>query len=304
MQDESTQIVSGGPSGGDLQQHVSTIGERVRSIRAQRGMTRKDLALYSEISERYLAQLESGKANITLALLWRLADAMGIHFDDLVCVQGTASPRFDALFHYLKSLPVVEQKRIYTKLVRRNVPEAALLNGVALVGMRGAGKSTIGKGLASALNWPFIQLTKKTENLAGMEIAELFSLGGQKSYRRWERQALEEVMEGDGPIVLETGGSLVTEKETYAALNQGFFSVWVRAHAEEHMERVLAQGDARPMQGNRHAMDDLLSILVEREPFYESARYLLDTSNRSVEACVQEITQVVRQQYSLASRGE
>lgn len=247
--------------------YLGYLSERVRGLRAARGMTRKQLAQHSSISERYLAQLEGGKANPSIAVLWRIADAMGIDFGHLLheppeppLAHGGAPPRN-----------------------RR---------GLAVIGLRGAGKTTLGERLAASLTVPFLRLSEIIEERGGMEIGELFSLGGQKAYRRLERQALETLIDRDAPLVLEVGGSLVSEAVTYDLLRSAFVTVWLRARPEEHMERVVRQGDTRPMEGSAEAMADLYRILAEREADYRKADFVVDTSDRSVDECAQELRRI------------
>lgn len=275
----------------DISAYIQLIGERVRGLRARRGMTRKDLSRHSGISERYLAQVEAGEANISITMLWRIAQAMNIAFNELLPNgQTAASVRQTPLLTLLERLTPEQEKTAYNLLLKHFADRNGPVHGVALIGLRGAGKTTLGRRLAQEFEIPFLRLGELIESLAGMKIGEIFSLGGQTAYRRLERQAVQHVIDNYENVILETGGSLVSEKETYHLLLSAFYTIWVRATPEEHMTRVVEQGDLRPMQGNQAAMEDLRRILEEREPFYKAANYTLDTAGRTVEDCVQELT--------------
>lgn len=264
------------------------IGQRIRAARSRRGMTRKDLSKHSSVSERYLAQAETGKANISIALLWRIAHALEVTVIDLL--PDAETPSVHAPLMALLERLNPEQQQVAFELLKRHFSSALLpVHGVALIGLRGAGKTQLGDLLAERFEVPFVRLGEVVEHLAQMETAELFSLGGQKMYRRFERQALEHVIEAYPLVVLETGGSLVTEPATFARLLETYATVWIKASPEEHMNRVLAQGDLRPMGGNHQAMDDLKLMLAERDALYRQARFMLDTSGRSVSECLDEL---------------
>ena len=263
-----------------LQQYIIEIGNRVRSLRAKRGMTRKSLSKHSDVSERYLAQLESGKANITLSVLWRVAEAFDIPFSEIIpdqCRDG-----INPLFASFVSSLTEEQQNSALQLLKRHFANSVTSgHGIALVGLRGAGKTTLGQLLAKEMNVRFIRLTALIEELANMSIAEILDLGGQKKFRRIETQALEYVLNLNQPVILETGGSLVSQTESFKLLIDNFFSVWIKASPEEHLSRVMDQGDTRTMAGLKEAIEDLKLILEERESGYKLADYTLDTTGRS-----------------------
>ena len=269
--------------------YILRIGERVRGLKAQRGMTRKELAKHSGISERYLAQLEAGKANISISLLWRIAEAMNVGLGELLSGDTRSAIHLEPLRKFLEQLSLSQERAAYELLLKYFSDSGRSLRGVALIGLRGAGKTTVGNLLANEFKIPFVKLRDVIEKLGGLEVSELFSLGGQKAYRRLEYQAVDHVLENYDNVILEAGGSLVSQKETYNHLLASFYTVWVRATPEEHMTRVAEQGDLRPMKGNKEAMEDLKRILEEREPYYKAANYVLNTSGRSVEECVQEL---------------
>jgi len=274
--------------------YIAGIGERTRGLRAERGMSRKDLSRHSGISERYLAQLESGQANISVTLLWQIADALNVEFQELLPSGDTPGIQLKPLVSFLERLSLDQQKAAYSMLRKTFTEAPGPAQGIALLGLRGGGKSTLGQLLAKELDLPFFRLGDVIEQLAGMQTAELFSLGGQKAYRRLEQQAVRRVIDRRETVVLETGGSLVSEQATYNDVLSSFYTVWIKASPEEHMERVVAQGDLRPMQDSTEAMSDLRRILAERESNYSAANYTLDTSGRSVQDCLRELVEQCR----------
>jgi len=283
--------------------YIAGIGERTRGLRAERGMSRKDLSRHSGISERYLAQLEGGQANISVTLLWQIAEALNVDFQELLPSGETPGIQLKPLVSFLERLSLEQQKAAYSLLRKTFTDAPGPAQGVALLGLRGGGKSTLGQRLAEELEVPFVRLGDVIEELAGMKTAELFSLGGQKAYRRLEHQAVRQVIERGETVVLETGGSLVSEQRTYNDVLSSFYTVWVKATPEEHMNRVIAQGDLRPMQDSTEAMSDLRRILTERESNYSAANYILDTSGRSVEDCLRELVEQCKY-YSRARRED
>ena len=261
------------------------IGTRVKSFRALRGMSRRILAESSAVSERYLAVLETGKGNISILRLRQIANAMGIRIEDLLS-EPTGSAEYTYLLQYLRDADSAEVVRLYRELAQRR-PTSPLL--IALIGLRGAGKSTIGAALAERLGWSFTELVRTIEQHAGMKVNEIFSLGGQSTYRRFERQCLEESIESSNRGIIAAGGSLVSEPSSYERLLSSCVTIWLRASPEDHMNRVIAQGDSRPMAGNSRAMDDLKRILNERENLYRRADYIVETSGTSIVNTVNEI---------------
>lgn len=277
----------------NLEQYISGIGDRIRAMRTSRGMIRKDLSRQSGVSERYIAQVETGKANISIAMLWKIAHSMGVRipelFPDCDLRSGNAP-----LLTFLSRLDQDQQETALELLKRRFSKSNQQIRGVALIGLRGAGKSSLGRMLADEFGVRFVQVSELIEKYAQMSTGELIALGGQKAYRRMEKQALEEALEIDSNIVLETGGSLVTQSDTFKLLLDSYYTVWVKALPEEHMNRVLAQGDLRPMADNDEAMEDLKLILKEREAGYSQADYILDTSQRSLLECARELANQCR----------
>jgi len=267
-------------------EYLRQLGERVREARARRGMTRKILARDSDVSERYLAQLESGLGNISIVLLRQVAQAMGLPLADLVR-EGPEHPvEFTLLVQSLARLEpqeLAEARKLLAQSFGAAV-ERERRHRIALIGLRGAGKSTLGARLAKKLSVPFIELDREIERISGMTIATLFDLYGQGAYRSQERRALESVIESHDRAVIATGGSLVSEPGTFDLLLAACFTVWLTARPEEHMSRVVAQGDFRPMADNEAAMEDLRKILLGRQALYSKADAMVDTAGKSIEA--------------------
>ncbi len=277
-------------------EYLRLLGERVRETRARRGMTRRLLARDSGVSERYLAQLETGQGNISILLLRQIASALDIPLAALVS-EGPEPPV--DLVHtteFLRRLPAAELAEARRLLVQHfgGVDLAARRGRIALVGLRGAGKSTLGAILANHLEVPFLELDRLIEQESGVTLSAIFDLYGQSGFRRLERRCLDQVIERYPRFVLATGGSLVSEPASFERLLTTCFTVWLRATPEEHMERVIAQGDIRPMADNRESMSDLKRILQVREPLYRKADVTIDTSTASVEESVELLVHEMR----------
>lgn len=274
--------------------YLRRLGERVRQSRERRGMTRRALAGNSRVSERYLAQLETGQGNVSILLLRQIARALEVPVEAMV--SGAPEPSLDLLHaaEFLKRLRPEELDRARKILAERfgAADPAARQLRVALVGMRGAGKSTLGALLAKRLDVPFLELDKQIEQHSGMPLAGIFDLYGPSGYRRLERQSLDEVIERHERFVLATGGSLVTEPGTFERLLGACFTVWLSATPEDHMKRVVEQGDLRPMAENLEAMSDLRKILAGREMFYRQADQVVETSGRSKEEVLENLVRV------------
>jgi len=259
------------------------VGHQVRSIRSRRGLTRKNLAYHSDVSERYLAQLERGTANVSLSLLWRIARALGVRIGSLLPEQEETCIRYPPLGELIEGFSAEVQEHAFKLLRKEFSRHRGASQGVALIGLRGGGKTTLGQRLSKHFQVPFVRLNSVTAKLAGMEMDELISLTGQSVYRRLELQALQQTMADYHHVIVETGGSLISEAETYSLLREHFFTVWIRALPEDHMQRVIQQGDLRPMAGNQQAMDDLKLILEERDGKYRLADLELMTSGKTIE---------------------
>lgn len=273
---------------------LRALGERVRDARARRGMTRKGLAHDSGVSERYLAQLESGRGNISVLLLLRIARALNLPLEDLLRENGSPSVEIALIEQMLRRLPAQKLPEVRAELQRRfGNDHADRANRIALIGLRGAGKSTLGAKLARELGAPFIELDREIEREAGTSLSEIFLLYGQAGYRRYERRCLEKVIEQHPRVVIATGGSLVSEPGTFDLLLAACTTVWLKAQPEEHMARVVAQGDTRPMAGNRAAMEDLRRILRGRATLYGQADVTLDTAGKTAEQSLKELRKAV-----------
>lgn len=269
---------------------LRAFGERIRAERARRGMSRKLLADHAGISERYITQIESGKGNISIVLLRQVAAALGLPLARLV-EDEPPSAEMTLVRQFLARLSPAQLREAHASLAARFASDAAVMRTgrIALVGLRGAGKTTLGSALAKARNVPFFELDREIERLAGTSVGVVLELYGQPAYRRYELQALQQLLEAHPQFVVATGGSLVSEAETYELLLRHCYTVWIRASPEEHMERVIAQGDHRPMAGSTQAMDDLRRILEERTPLYARADVTVDTTGLRLEDAVREL---------------
>ena len=235
--------------------YLSRLGERVRAWRIESGTTRKALAAASAVSERYLAQLEAGQGNISVLLLRRVARAMGVAVESLVKEDDAAPQR----------------------------------ERIALIGLRGAGKSTLGAKLAQLLHMPFVELDREVEQEAGAKLGEVFAMYGQDAYRRFERRALERVLQQHERAIIAAGGSLVTDPANFELLLERCFCVWLKASPEDHMARVIAQGDMRPFKGRSAALDEIRKLLAERDTLYARAAAAIETTGKTVKQTLQEL---------------
>ena len=272
---------SGDPETSFLEQ----LGQRVRTMRALRGMSRKVLAKVSGISERYIAQLESGKGNVSIVLLRRVSTAMGAHLEDLIPVAEPV-PDWAVIRDLLrKATPgQIAQAKDVLAGSSASAPRRHSFSGIALIGLRGAGKSTLGKMLAKKIGWSFVELNKEIEAQNGLSVAEIIALYGQEGFRRMEQAALTQLLARKELMVLATGGGIVSEPLTFDRVLSSFYTIWVKADPEEHMARVRRQGDLRPMADDRSAMAELRNILLSREPLYARATAVVDTAGLSVDA--------------------
>ena len=275
--------------------YLRLLGERIREARARRGMTRKILARDSGVSERYLAQLEAGQGNISIALLRQVAQAMGVPLAELVREGGDPPIELTLLRETLDRLGAKELAQARALIAERFAPDAGegRRRRVALIGLRGAGKSTLGRRLAEARGVPFVELDREVERLSGMALGEIFQLYGQAAFRRYERRSLEQIVERHERAVIATGGSLVSEPATFDLLLSTCFTVWLKAAPEEHMARVVAQGDLRPMAENAEAMADLRRIVAGRAALYAKADVAVDTQGRSEDESFAELRRAV-----------
>jgi XRE family transcriptional regulator, aerobic/anaerobic benzoate catabolism transcriptional regulator len=276
-------------------------------MRALRGMSRKVLAKVSGISERYIAQLESGKGNVSIVLLRRVSNAMGAHLEDLIPAAEPA-PDWPIIRDLLRKATPGQIAQAKDVLVGKGVAaQRRTFAGIALIGLRGAGKSTLGKMLATRIGWDFVELNKEIEAENGLSVAEIIALYGQEGFRRMEQAALGQLLARKELMVLATGGGIVSEPVSFDLILSSFYTIWVKAEPEEHMARVRGQGDLRPMADDRSAMAELRTILKSREPLYARASAVVDTSGLSVDAAAaglfNAVTPVLQNQARMFARG-
>src|SRR6266403_5551846 len=260
------------------------LGKRVRQLRNVRGMTRKIVARDADVSERHLAQLEAGEGNVSIVLLRRIAAALNVSLVELFSPETEEPAEKQMIQRFLERLPNHRAEEVVLRLMRDFSPgEKLRRKRIALIGLRGAGKSTLGSKLAFETQVPFIELDGEIEKDTGMPLGEIFSLYGQSGYRAIERRTLTRVLTEHECAVLSVGGGVVSEKETFDYLLSHCYTIWIKAQPEEHMSRVLEQGDFRAMAGDDQAMEDLRRSLEAREPLYRQADMVLDTSGISAE---------------------
>jgi XRE family aerobic/anaerobic benzoate catabolism transcriptional regulator len=277
------------PEAGFLEQ----LGQRVRTMRALRGMSRKVLAKVSGISERYIAQLESGKGNVSIVLLRRVSNAMGAHLEDLIPSTDPV-PDWQVIRDLLRKATPSQIAQARDALTGHAASaHRPSFSGIALIGLRGAGKSTLGRILAKKIGWSFVELNKEIERENGLSVAEIIALYGQEGFRRMEQAALGQLLARKELTVLATGGGIVSEPLTFDLILSSFYTIWLKADPEEHMARVRGQGDLRPMADDRSAMAELRNILLSREPLYARANAVVDTAGLSVDAAAARLIDAV-----------
>jgi XRE family aerobic/anaerobic benzoate catabolism transcriptional regulator len=273
---------------------LEQLGQRVRTMRALRGMSRKVLAKVSGISERYIAQLESGKGNVSIVLLRRVSNAMGAHLEDLIPA-ADPTPDWPVIRDLLRKAAPNQIAQAKDILGGQGLAAQRRMSfaGIALIGLRGAGKSTLGKMLAKRIGWSFVELNKEIEAQNGLSVAEIIALYGQEGFRRMEQAALGQLLTRKELMVLATGGGIVSEPLSFDLILSSFYTIWVKAEPEEHMARVRGQGDLRPMADDRSAMAELRTILKSREPLYARASAVVDTAGLSVDAAAAQLFNAV-----------
>jgi XRE family aerobic/anaerobic benzoate catabolism transcriptional regulator len=273
---------------------LARLGGKVRDARGRRGLTRKVLARDSAVSERHLAELEAGRGNISVLLLRQVAATLGLPLAELLRENGDQVLELTLIQEFLQRLPKQRLARVHAQLQRDfGGNPAGRSERIALIGLRGAGKSTLGEALAGELKVPFIELDREIEREAGTGLSEIFLLYGQQGYRRYEQRCLENILESQARCVIATGGSIVSEAATYDLLRSSCFTVWLKAKPEEHMSRVMAQGDMRPMAGNTQAMADLKRILQSRAALYGQADAMVDTGGRNIRQSLKDLKRVI-----------
>ncbi|GAB4347654.1 MAG: helix-turn-helix transcriptional regulator [Oricola sp.] len=273
---------------GDIDAFVAAVGERVRKARQRKGIARRVLSELSGVSQRYLAQLENGGGNISIALLFKVANALDHRVEWLVGEEDPWGSETARMAEFYRQATTEQRQRVM-QILDPGRPAQMRRQRICLIGLRGAGKSTLGRLLGKELSTPFVELNRDIEEQSGMPVDEVMALYGQEGYRRLERQALERIVATSDSVVLAVAGGIVSEPETYGFLLRNFHTIWLKATPDEHMNRVRAQGDERPMAGNPKAMDELKSILTSREALYAKAEGIVNTSGRTLEQSLQDL---------------
>jgi XRE family transcriptional regulator, aerobic/anaerobic benzoate catabolism transcriptional regulator len=277
----------------DDDEFLVAMGKHVREARERRGMARKVLSQNAGVSERYLAQLEAGEGNASVLLLRSVARALGVPVTELIDPQEHSVEQ-RLIRRFLENLPEHRLEDVVFRLMRDfGHEEGARKRRIALVGLRGAGKTTLGTALAKHLGCTFVELDREIEREAGIGLSEIFLLYGQAGYRRIERRCLERILETNAEMVMSVGGGIVSESETYNLLLLNCYTVWVKASPDEHMARVVAQGDFRPMAGHAEAMEDLSRILETRMPLYRKADLTIDTTGETPAQSLRKLREAV-----------
>ena len=282
----------------DVDELLSQLGRNVRAMRSTRRMPRRVLSERSGVSPRYLAQLESGQGNISIGLLHRVADALDVPLVDLL--GDGMHPEQTRVVELFRSADQNTRDSVMHRL-EQAAPGPDRANRICLIGLRGAGKSTLGRGAGDTLSVPFVELNKDIEIKAGMPVGEIMALYGADGYRQLEAEAVRRVASRHDSLILAVAGGIVSDPETYATLLSRYHTIWVKATPEEHMTRVRAQGDMRPMQGRPEAMVQLRALLEARQDEYDKAEASLETSGQSPEASLGDLLALIRNRGFLGS---
>jgi XRE family aerobic/anaerobic benzoate catabolism transcriptional regulator len=276
---------------------LMALGDRVRNLRSRKGMTRKAVALTADVSERHLANLEYGTGNVSVLVLLQVSHALQCSLAELLGDISTSSPEWLLIRELLSKRTEADLRRArvqLTEMFGESGDATARRTRIALIGLRGAGKTTLGQRLADDLGFTFIELSREIEKFAGCQISEIHNLYGANAYRRYERRALEEAIQIYPEVVIATPGGLVSESANFNLLLTHCTTVWLQASANDHMSRVAAQGDLRPMAASPEAMEDLKRILEGRSAFYSKADLSIDTSAQDVEESYKRLKTEVR----------
>ena len=270
------------------------IGFIIKRLRIQRGITIRTLAIKSSISIRYLAQLESGKGNPTITILKNIAYALNLSLKDLLFYKKN-NTKVDLIKSKVDNYNNDQLKEILNFLDNfdKKIPKKINKDKLALIGLRGAGKTTLGKMYSKEFKVPLYEISSEIEKVGGMKISEIIELGGQGMYRRLEFQVINNLLKKNKKLIVLTGGSIVSEIETYNFVLENFYTIWIKAKPEEHMNRVIKQGDLRPMSSNPRAMDDLNSILKERKNLYLQADAIVNTENKNKNDSYKELKEII-----------
>jgi XRE family aerobic/anaerobic benzoate catabolism transcriptional regulator len=276
---------------------LMALGDRVRNLRSRKGMTRKAVALAADVSERHLANLEYGTGNVSVLVLLQVSHALQCSLAELLGDISTSSPEWLLIRELLSKRTEADLRRArvqLTEMFGESGDATARRTRIALIGLRGAGKTTLGQRLADDLGFTFIELSREIEKFAGCQISEIHNLYGANAYRRYERRALEEAIQIYPEVVIATPGGLVSDSANFNLLLTHCTTVWLQANANDHMSRVAAQGDLRPMAASPEAMEDLKRILEGRSAFYSKADLSFDTSAQDAEESFQRLKTEVR----------
>ncbi|MEY3782088.1 MAG: hypothetical protein RIS97_266 [Pseudomonadota bacterium] len=280
---------------------LAALGDRVRSLRARRGLTRKTMAAAAEVSERHLANLEYGTGNASILILLQVANSLQCSLSELIGDVTTANPEWLMIREQLQDADEATLRRVRLAVgeMLGSGKEQATKQIIALVGLRGAGKTTLGQRLAEDLGYPFVELSRDIEKLAGCSVNEIQALYGMNAYRRYEHRALDTLLQAQQPVVIGTPGGMVSDASTFNLLMSSCTTVWLKAEPEDHMQRVIAQGDMRPMATSKEAMDDLRQILKGRAAFYSKSDITINTSAQGLEPTFALLSAQVRRQLAL-----
>jgi XRE family aerobic/anaerobic benzoate catabolism transcriptional regulator len=277
---------------------LQALGERVRNLRSRQGMTRRAVALAAGVSERHWANLEYGTGNVSVLVLLQVASALQCSLAELLGDVTTTSPEWLLIRELLSQRSEADLRRARVQLVElfgEGGDAQERKNRIALIGLRGAGKTALGQRLADDMGFPFIELSREIEQFAGCQISEIHNLYGANAYRRYERRALEEAIQIYPEVVIATPGGLVSDSANFNVLLSHCTTVWLQADPTDHMARVAAQGDMRPMAASREAMEDLKRILEGRAAFYSKADMAINTSGRTEDQAFEALRTSVRQ---------
>lgn len=281
---------------------ISRLAARVRAARTAQGLPRRELSERSGVSPRYLAQLEAGAGNISVLLLHRVAMALNLNIEELLAEQQTLDGDVARVAQLYCAAPASVQGRVRALLAPQN-PTTLRAQRICLVGLRGAGKSTLGRLAADKLHVPFLELNHEVEVEAGMPLAEIMALYGHDGYRSLEAQVLARVIDQNEKLILEVASGVVGDASIYAQVLDRFHTIWIKTSAAEHMARVRAQGDLNPPEGNPAAMDQLKTFLTTRTPLYERALAQLNTSSKPVQTSVNDLLAIIASNRFLDSTG-
>lgn len=304
MTSQESMLVEPAESEAKRSPFLEALGERVRNLRSRKGMTRRAVAVAADVSERHLANLEYGTGNVSVLVLLQVANALQCSLAELLGDVTTTSPEWLLIRELLSKRSEADLRRARVQLGDMfgeggNAQERK--NRIALIGLRGAGKTSLGQRLAQDLGFPFIELSRQIEQFAGCQISEIHNLYGANAYRRYERRALEEAIQIYPEVVIATPGGLVSDSANFNLLLSHCTTVWLQADAADHMGRVAAQGDMRPMAASKEAMEDLKRILEGRSAFYSKADLSINTSGRTEDQAFEALRTSVRQQVQRAA---